>query len=158
MYFSIFNLLITSDRESIVSFPREEKGEICLLWGFCRVRCWLTAKYKRRYKMKLVWVWERTGQNESSSAFIPPPFLLLTLLSNHTQICTAYYTPLLVVFSEWWLAAALICICNSGLQNISDTRQDFYRSQGQKQPSTLQDTESIMNVRTIPWLFRNWCH
>lgn len=28
VYFSIFSLLIISDRESIVSFPREQKGEI----------------------------------------------------------------------------------------------------------------------------------
>lgn len=163
VYFSIFNMLIISDRESIASFPREQKGEICLLWGFGRVRCWLTAKYKREYKMKLVWVWERTGQKESSSAFIPPSFLLLTQLSNYTQTCTAYYTPLLVMFSVWWPAAALIlashhCICNSHLQNSSDTRQDFYRSQGQKQLSPLLDTESIMNVGIIPWLLRNWCH
>lgn len=113
--------------------------------------------------MKFVWVWERTGQKESSSAFIPLSFLLLTQLSNYTQTCIGYYTPLLLVLSVWWLAAALIlaschCICNSNLQNISGTRQDFYRSQGQKQLSPLIDTESIMNVRIIPWLFRNWCH
>lgn len=106
---------------------------------------------------------ERTGQKESLSAFIPPSFFLLTQLSNYTQTCTAHYTLLLVVFSVWCLAAALIlassqCICDSGLQNTSDTRQDFYRSQGQKQLSPLQDTESIMNVSIIPWLFRNWCH
>lgn len=113
--------------------------------------------------MQLVWVWERTGQKESSSAFIPPSFLLLTQLSNYTQTHTGYYTLLLLVFSVWWLAAALILaschsICNSDLQKISDTRQDFYRSQGQKQLSPLLDTESIMNVGIIPWLFRNWCH
>lgn len=163
LYFSIFNLLIISDRESIVSFPREQKGEICLIWGFCRVRGWLTAKHKGEYKMKLVWVWERREKKESSSAFIPPPFLPLTQPSHYPQTCTAYHTPILGVFSVWWLTAALIlasshCICHSGLQNTGDTRQDFYRSQGQKQLSPLQDTEIIINVRIILWLFRNWCH
>lgn len=45
VYFSVFGLLlIISAKGSMVSFLREQKHEVCFIWGVCRVRRWLIAK------------------------------------------------------------------------------------------------------------------
>lgn len=79
---SLFYCYSLVNKGSMVSFPREQKCEVCLLWGFCRVRVWLIAKrllsgQKRECKMTEVCVGLGADGEERSFASLYSSFFLL---------------------------------------------------------------------------------